>query len=368
MSNEIRARGAEDEKAMLEVLADEVYGSSQSSVVRTLVRETFHAHFGDVDPDALLTRAVDPDALLDGDLSADDLDADHRLDSETEAETTAVASDGGAVRSPESYQATLSPTELARSGPELSWDELSEVVADPEDGGRWSDTLKIHPDRVPEDGLKQNRRVTTRILTGICRSESLSGILKQNSTKDTGLNGILETYVAGMHNRLDSTAGKNYFVETYRDLLEENYLYPIPKTEKDAYYVSEARAQEGLQTIIEDSVTEIEAEFDDTFDRDRWNATHEVERGRDARRAWQNAVADYLREVIAPLRVIHQGRLAEVADGLGVTPDDYRHVSLYLAQTVEDALDRYQKMVPADDRRVIEEQLLDDDLVDTLSL
>lgn len=357
-------RGTAEDKATLEVLADHVFDCSQSAVLRKLIRDAKHEILDGVDPQAIQDGDVtlsELDDLVNGDASGDEIQPD------TDTGTGQAVADGGSVPAPSSYTANLTPAQLAKSGPELSWNELREYVADPEDGGLWSDSLEIHPDRVGETTLKQSHKTTTRILAAICRSEAYSGVLQGDTdNSDTDLNVILDTYVSDLHSRLDSTAGKDYFRETYRELLEDNFLYPLPMPDKDAYYVTQARARKGLETTIEESIDALDHEFADRVDEQQWRQNYEVEGG-DSHLAWCNVVADELRECVAPLRVIHSTGLAEVADTLDY-PDEYQHISHYLANIVSDALDQYRKDVSADDRRTIEEEILADSVVDALQL
>lgn len=238
---------SDQQSERLEALADLLFETSQSATIGELVDNTYERTFGDLDVGALLENRIDPDtiqALADGTLTADELD----LDDDVRSDTTAVATapDGGAKPHPTSYSPTQPGVELRQSGRQLSWDELREAVADE----RWSEAVEIHSDRVGRETLRANHKITGRVLVAIARHEN------DRFVETDDLRKLAHRYVTHLTKRFDKEEGVEYVVDTYVDVATslDDGLFRFPNPGAEVFFTDKADWRERLIDVFDASL------------------------------------------------------------------------------------------------------------------
>ncbi|RBI60342.1 hypothetical protein DMJ13_18610 [halophilic archaeon] len=91
------------------------------------------------------------------------------------------------------------PEQLANEGTELGY----ETLADPVDGGLWSEELEIDESRVDETMLRQNHKTASRVLAGLARSKTQSGLIP-----GAVLDELVGTYCLHLTTRFDTERGE----------------------------------------------------------------------------------------------------------------------------------------------------------------
>lgn len=354
------------EKAQIEVLADHHFGCSLAEVVRTVVDETYTQLFGDLDPEAIVDGRVPSDLVEDvscGEVEpeevAESVGSDVALDDVGERQREPAA-DGGAVPHPSSYHANLSPVELARQGPTLSWSDLREAVAD---DGHWSDDLEIHPDRVPERELKSNHKYTPRIVAAMCRARATGELIPGDVLDD-----VIDEHLMHLHDRHDVHAGRQYVRDTYVPLVEE-HLRSNPSATATAYITDE----EWYHDIIEDTLDQpafanvelndgtIAPDDETALDVGAWACGQEVDL-----MAYRDNVARYLEHLadVWNLHINHADVLDEHA--FDYPEDGYDSPDHWVLSRVKSRLDLFREYVPDQQQNQIITDHVDDAARETL--
>ncbi|RBI58731.1 hypothetical protein DMJ13_25660 [halophilic archaeon] len=104
----------------------------------------------------------------------------------------------------------MTPDQLASESAELSYETLSDAVADPVDGGLWSEELEIDESRVSEMTLRQNHKTASRVLAGLARSKTQSSLIPESV-----LNELVGTYCLHLTTRFDIERGEQHIRDTY---------------------------------------------------------------------------------------------------------------------------------------------------------
>jgi|GEM_PF-2318674 len=252
------------EKSMLEVLS-EGHDCSQSAYIRDIIVERWKENCGDVHPKIFNRHDMDIEAFLRGEIDPDEVNDGFKMDGDSPAKVPASDGGVGAAVSPGNHTPTQTPVDLAKSGPELTYDELKDAVTK-----HWDDDLEIHPDRVraseavefltddcedySEDpyALKSSRATVSKVLAGILRTHGDE--VPEQIVEET----ILK-YTSHQITRADKKAGERYKVERYTEALVERYEYLIPHPDplKDMYYTSEAAAKEHLGKEITETIEKL---------------------------------------------------------------------------------------------------------------
>lgn len=219
-------------KQQLKVLAADKYECSQSAAIQEIIQAEYHQTYGDLDTQTIQEDRIDDEtleAVKTGEVDPAELDDAVRSNG---GETQRVAaSDGGVEPHPESYHPTVGPDELQEPGRELTWDELKDAVADE----RWSEDLVIHPERVPDDELRQRHKPTSRVLAAIARAWNATDMVSGDDLDD-----IIERYLSHQHDRFDHEEGMAYLNETYRPKITA-HLWASPKVDSEIYYTTKRR-------------------------------------------------------------------------------------------------------------------------------
>ncbi len=254
-TNQLKIYADDDEAAMANAVAT-ARDCSTSAVGRALFRDEFERLFGDaLDPtDIREGRVSDEDlrAVARGDLEVDDLELG---DDETDEDV--------GDRDPASYSAGATPEQLSSEGAPLCYDILREAVADPVEGGLWSEDLEIHPDRVAEFheevltdgmdpdpgrvekfGLKQNHKTTSRVLVAMARSK-----MTDNRTIFEGqIDNLVEQHVAHIPRSMDREAALERATEVYSEMTKDHFIsHPV----KPVFYTSDGFG-EAIKELITD--------------------------------------------------------------------------------------------------------------------
>lgn len=272
------------EKKQIEALA-EVYDCSQAAAARMLVTNTYDELFGSIHPEALERHDVSIDAIVRGELDPEDVDDALKMDSDGPAQVPAA--DGGSVArmAAASHSPTITPQELADSGPTLSWSELKDAI-----DRHWGPELEIHPDRVEPETLKNNRDLVSKILSGILRSES-------DVVVDMLIEDRIREYLTHQVTRHDTEAGLEYKIDQYKPLILER-LEAHPGTRTESYYASPGAVERDLPTFVENTLESLH-ENQYVLDIESWaeyNKIDELTVGN--LEQWLGEVADYRQDLI----------------------------------------------------------------------
>lgn len=341
----VTARLNPTRKAKLEALANVCYRGAQADVIRTWIDEQYDLIFGDLNPDAIEDGRI-PESTAEQFVAADEdpreladdlgIDSSVRLDTDQEV-VPAVADGGAAVAQPESYSAMLSPSELRQSGPALEWEDLREIVAD---DGRWSDSLTIHPDRVPDSELKSNHKYASRVVAAVARHEAVDGILFESDLRD-----LVDEHLLHLHDRADERAGKQYIRSTYLPLVAD-HLWPHPDPRKEFFFVDREKYEDAVTALIDDpfpSLNDRNLDTEDLFKRERYMAATGFEFwSDDAQTDHRDAVADWLGD-LARLWTLQLDHDLSAFEDRVAYPDEHPDLSLFLIQTVKDLLRRFDR-------------------------
>jgi len=341
------------QKNLAHALAEEVYNSSIGGLIRHLLEEAGHDQFDDEVVQTILSGDVTEDeaiALVKDEVSVEDIN---------ELPASAVA-DGGNATQPSNYSAQLTTAELKQTGRELSWDELRTIVADPEDGGRWSETLEIHPDRVPETAFKRRQKPVARVLTAMARAESYNGLLPADDLTD-----LIDTYCLHLTDRLNEERGKDYIRRTYRQNVEE-YLWEHPNPSVNTYYTNEDRYLTAVDATIQEDINP--ALVEDTpaiFNQSAWEqaADRDV-----ATVEWRDDLGDYIEFAATASAIgneIDKDELAEMDFEQQEEANDAAH---HFVQLWTAFLEDYREKVPKQERERVESHHVTDAALERLGL
>ena len=263
MTTNVSVQADTTEKELIEALSYDILDCSQSAGLKHAAKQLYTEAVGNIHPRAIRDGAVDVEALLTGEIDPEDVDEKYRMDGDEPAQVP--VSDGGvsAPARPSSYTPTHTPQDLATSGTELTWDELTDAV-----GRHWSDELGIHEDRVRSSGdveivgeddysndpyaLRASKKPVTKILAGILRSHGDVVPEKLVEAK------ILQ-YTEHQISRSDEAAGRRYKKSEYKKQLVEihEFLIPHPDPLKDEYYTSEAAAKELFAKEVSETIADL---------------------------------------------------------------------------------------------------------------
>ncbi len=252
--NQLKIYADDDEAAMADALAT-ARDCSTSALGRDLFRDEFRRLFGDAldATDVREGRVSDEDlrAVARGDLEADDLELGDR-DDETDEDL--------GDRDPASYSAGATPEQLSSEGASLCYDVLREAVADPVEGGLWSESLEIDDSRVAEGTLKQNHKTASRILAGVARTNIEVGEI--NVVADAQIETLVERHVEHMPRSMDEESAKERLTKVYSEKTKEHFVsHPL----NDAQFSRES---------FRDTIDTLLGDLRDAADADALDAHH----------------------------------------------------------------------------------------------
>ncbi|OLZ39129.1 hypothetical protein A6E15_19390 [Natrinema saccharevitans] len=250
------------EKELIEAVSYDILDCSQSAGLKHIAEQFYRQVAGDIHPRAIRDEKVDVQALLNGNLEPEDVDEKYRMDGDSPAQIPTA--DGGlqVTPTPSSYTPTYTPQDLATTGAELTWDELTDAI-----GQHWSDDLEIHEDRVRSSGdveivgdgkysddpyaLRASKKPVAKILAGILRSNGDVVPEKLVEAK------ILQ-YTEHQISRADESEGRRYKKSEYKRLLvKKGHLVPHPDPLRDEYYTSEAAAKERFAEEVKETIADL---------------------------------------------------------------------------------------------------------------
>lgn len=346
-------RCTKGQKILAEILAETVYDCSLGGFLRHLTEEDGHEKLDKETTEAILSGEISEDeayALIEEEKSVADITGD----------STAAVADGGSATQPENYSAQITTAELEQTGRELSWDELREIVSDPQDGGVWSDTLKIHPDRVPENAFTRRQKPATRILVAMARSkaETFGDVLPSDELAD-----LIDTYCLHLTDRANQDRGKAHIRRTYHELVEQ-HLWEHPNPTVNTYYTTEDRYHEAIETTIQE---DIQPELvDDTpviFNKRAWSTASDTELDKIE---WHDDVGDHL-EAAATARTIANQIDHATLVGMDFQLDDDAQDACHHFMLLEKRFTHaYEETVPEQDRKDIETHFVSDGVLTKL--
>lgn len=368
----ILVRCSDEEYAKLEALAAKKFDCSMAEAARTSWTELFFRAFGDLDADALLDGRIDDadvEALNEGDLTHEDFSEDVR-DVDGDQPDLTVSADGGVKPSPNSYQATYGPQDVANSGPELPWNKLSDTV-----DLYWSDTLEVHPDRVPTapsesqlksgdpNRLKQVNRVTPKVIAGMCRSVATNEVVPGDT-----LTTFIDDYLSHLNRRKDQAAGREHLHANYRERVGE-YLYAHPDPAKDVFYTSESKLAEIVDDAVREPFGTHTESHPDVFNFDRWCRAVASNDARDGTREEWHADLGRWVERVAMLQTVRLGEQYQnltAESTLDLSETDYNDVNHYLTRLVVSLCDEYRRTVNTTDRETVQAEYVCDEAISVL--
>lgn len=359
----VRVRTTEENKNKLGVIAETVYRSSMSDAVRTMGDELYHSFFGTIDPDAIAENRIPQEqieALLAKEIEPSDIDDKYHVgDDDDDCDSPVVVSDGGVARSPSSYKSTLTPTELRKSGPELSWEALRDVVAD--EDGYWSGDLRLHPDRVSAETMKSNRQKVPRILAAMARHEAGDdGIIMALDLKS-----LVRDHVTHLlRSRRDDSEGRSWIVNQYFERTVE-HLYPHPNPASPIIYTDE---EDYLETLNRNLVSfrEDAEDIDLLFRADAWRREHSATTAE-----WREAVSDDAINVAIVFSATMDADVEDLVplDAVDARADetgDYNDLNHYLARYRKRWVAGFSRLAESERTKILE--LVDDAVLERLSL
>lgn len=290
------ARASETDDSMVNCLAKLVFGDcGKAETIRMLAREKFYESFGDVNPHAIEDGRVSEETavkLLRGEVSPEDLPDDVRLDEFPLSDMPEFSADGGVKPQPTTYTGVPDRTQLAVDGTQLSWDQIKQSVADPEDGGHWDDQLTIHPGRISADKLGQRRKPVVRTIVAMLRHEAYDGVLP-----GVVVDNYIQEYAMQFTDRGEEDGGPQYIRRQYLPKIEK-HLWKNPSPNANSYFVTEERYNEAVKEQLSDAITKLETPAD-VFNRSRWARVNGIENVRgDAVKDWKDDIATHLEEVV----------------------------------------------------------------------
>ncbi|WP_337653189.1 hypothetical protein [Halomontanus rarus] len=322
------------EKKQVEALA-EIYDCSQAAAGRMLFTSHYSDVFGEIHPEALERHDVDVGAIIRGEIDPDELDDDLKMDSNGPAKVPAA--DGGLSTSlsPSSHSPTYTPQDLATSGTALSWEELKSAV-----DRHWSDELKIHPDRVAPETLKNNQKVTGKILAGIVRSES-------DVASDPLLEQKIEEYLGHQIRRADYESGLRYKIDQYKPVIRQHFA-SHPDEDHGSQYTTPSTKDEEVPRLFELTVRELKENIH-KVDFDAWWKTNSV--GEDATigdiEKWTEDLADYRSTLETLSAIVSRDEFSSaLRDSDLEYPDEYNDVIHYASSVLNKRLRSYASADP----------------------
>ena len=227
-------------KAMLEAISVGL-DCSQSAAGRDAIEQRFADLLPEFDITHFIEGRVSEDdihALIQGNLSVDDLELDE--------EDTHDPTD----RDPAHYSAPITPDQLASEGAECNYDTLREVAGDLVDGGYWDETFEVHPSRVGETTLRQNHKIASRILAGMARAKTKSGMIP-----GAVLDELVKTYCPHLTTRMDDKRGEQYIRDKYGEIVRSHF-WGHPDPDKDVFFVSKAHYVSSVTGIMDGVVAD----------------------------------------------------------------------------------------------------------------
>ena len=332
------------ERQMFRNLAN-AYDCSGAAVRRMLAERAHRELFGDLHPEAVPRHDVDVDAILAGELDPEELPDELKVDGDEPVQIPTT--DGGVATAPtpSSYTPTYTPQDLADGGVELTWSELKGAVE-----RHWSPDLEIHEDRVRNGGevdvaddgkydhddyaLRANQTVVAKIITGILRSHG-------DVVTETVVEAKILQYTDHQISRANTSAGKRYKKETYKELLvdELGYLIPHPDPLRDDYYTSEKVAKEQFAEEVEETIAEL---VDKTWVLDP--REHVQQTGvavKEDPTEWLEDLADY-RQGLGFLEAITADEYwSDVLEEMDGPLGEYPHARIAAAKTYNEYLQAY---------------------------
>lgn len=336
--NKFTIKLSDVEKQVVEKLSD-AYDCSQSAAARMLFSTHYQELFGEIHPEAFDRHDLDIKAVLHGEIDPEEIDDKYRMDSDSTPSVPAADGGIGTSVSPASHTPTQTPTDLAKAGPALSWDELRDAVdrhwSSDEDDEDSHPGFEIHPDRVEPERLKNNRNVCAKILAAIIRSESDAVSLELIEQK-------VEEYLGHKITRADYERGLEYKIDQYEPLIREHFVSHPNEDDGRQYTTPETRDNE-IPNLASITIADLEDKIA-AVDFDTWRKTN-VE-GAEATvadvRNWVEDLADY-RESIATLSAItteEQFRDALMDSNLE-HPDEYNDPVHYVSSVTSDRMQSY---------------------------
>lgn len=319
------------EKKQIEALA-EIYDCSQAAAGRMLFTNAYNDIFGQIHPEALERHDVDIDALVRGEIDPDDVDDELKMDS---GEAPKVpAADGGmsVTMSPSSHSATQTPNGLAKTGTELSWDELRSVVK-----SHWNDEFQIHPDRVGTDVLKSSREMSAKILAAILRSE-------EDVIVDHLIEERIEEYLGHQIDRPEDEYDEalQWKMNRYKPLIID-HLEAHPGTRTNLHYASPDAAERDLPAFVENTLESLQ-ENKDVLDYNEWADEDDVLETE----LWLEALADFRHDLIDLKRLRREPAFIEALMDSDIDYPDgsYSDPIHWLKSVCESWMDQYTDVDP----------------------
>ncbi|WP_231190299.1 hypothetical protein [Haladaptatus sp. DYF46] len=323
-------------KAMLEAISAGL-DCSQSAAGRDAIEQRFADLLPEFDIEHFIEGRVseeDLHALAQGDLSVDDLE----LDNEDAHDPT--------DRDPAHYSATITPEQLASEGAKCCYDTLREAAGDLVDSGYWGETFEVHPSRVGETTLRQNHKITSRVLAGMARSKMTSGVVSGDM-----LDKLVEDYALHLTSRMDQTRGEQHIRETYGDLVRSHF-WRHPHPEKDLYFTSKARYLTAASGIIDELHGPLQDDVPAVFAHTTWNHANGTEI---PEQEWHADLGALLKSAVAARRMavdLQEGDF-ETLDIEMI--DDAKDGCHHLTLLAKRAINAYQNQVGSYHRRRVED-------------
>ena len=355
-------------------LLAERYDCSDSTAIHKALKIARQSTIGDVDAGKALEGQVssdEVDALFAGELTADDLDDDVRLDeSSTESD---VAADGGTVSRNASYQTTMPASEWAQAGPKQTWDDIRDAVQT-HWGDEPGDEFEVHPSRIPlapdyedykrgrvDNCVRPNRWVVPRLIVAMARSKAdddgsiansdVYHLLDEHCShlSKRGRKHVFRTYLFGEHSDWDDDD------ECVADLLHETPDTALADVKAPPrYYTTAASYADAInvgQTLSDlketsfpsvDSPAQLFAGSVTAYDADGFSLSNE------------EALAEWLTDVAA-VRYLADEYPEIVSAQYLDRPDEFADNVEYLHAVVDTYLEEFRNAVDTEPRNVARE-------------
>ncbi|QCW05309.1 hypothetical protein [Natrinema pallidum] len=324
------------EKQRLEKLAD-AYDCNQSALLRQYINGGWDALFGETHPEAFDRHDTEMGDVLSGEIEPDEIDDELKIDGESPPQIPAADGGAGAAVSPGSHTPTQTPQDLAKAGPALSWDELTEAIET-----HWGDGLEIHPDRVEPETLKNNRDMGAKIIAGIIRSE-------EDVVPEVLIEQRIEDYLGHKVTRTDYDAGLEYKIDQYKPLIID-YLEAHPGTRTDLHYVSPGAAEGDLPSFVTNTLESLQ-ENQHVLDINEWAEENDLLEHQIKSKEielWLENVTAFRHDLLDLKRVYKNPAFIEILieSDIDYPEDSYQDPVKWLKAVCESWLEQYAEVDP----------------------
>lgn len=349
-NEQIKIYGDKIIKAMLEAISAGL-NCSQSAGGRDAIEQRFADLYPDLDPEHIRDCRVSEDdlrALAQGDLSVDDLELDD--------EDAQNLND----RDPAHYSAPITPDQLSNEGAECSYDTLREAAGDLVDGGYWDETFEVHPSRVGETTLRQNHKIASRILAGMARAKTKSGMIP-----GAILDELVEMYCLHLTTRMDDKRGEQYIRDKYGEIVRSHF-WGHPDPDKDVFFVSKAHYVSSVTGIMDEvladadpveetlgaPLTSLAKNVPTIFSHAKWQAVTDTQK---SEQEWHSDLGALLKQTVIVQRVALDLHATEL-EPLGIeVEDDSKDECHQLIRLAKHVYKQYESSVKAYHRTRVEE-------------